>query len=180
MHIRLAQPSDAGGIARVHVDSWRSTYRGIVPDNYLAGLSYEQRENYWRSILTHRSETPQWIYVAELDAGTIVGFACGGIEREQNPVYRGELYAIYLLADHQKQGIGRGLMQAVARSLVDAGTDSMLVWVLAENPSRAFYQSLGGQYVREKPITIGDVTLTEVAYGWRDLQSLMNPLQKDI
>ncbi len=175
MHIRLAQPSDAGGIARVHVDSWRSTYRGMMPDSYLAGLSYEQRENYWRSLLMHSPETPQSIYVAEDDAGTIVGFACGGIEREHDPVYRGELYAIYLLADHQKQGIGRELTQAVAQRLLDAGIDSMLVWVLAENPSRAFYESLGGQYVREKPIMIGDVTLTEVAYGWRDLQSLITP-----
>ena len=81
MHIRLAQPTDAAGIARVQVDSWRATYRGMMPDSFLAGLSYEQRENYWRSVIESPSETPQWLYVAVDDAGTVAGFACGGAER---------------------------------------------------------------------------------------------------
>jgi GNAT superfamily N-acetyltransferase len=172
--IRLAEPSDAQGIARVHVDSWRTTYRGIVPDSVLAGLSYEQREQYWYSVLTSPTETLQWIHVAEDEAGQVVGFACGGTERENDPDYKGELYAIYLLASYQKQGIGRTLTYTIAQDLLDAGIQSMLVWVLAQNPSRAFYESLGGQFLRDKAITIGGVTLTEVAYGWRDLNSLIN------
>jgi hypothetical protein len=41
--IREAAPADAPGIARVHVDTWRTTYQGIVPDQFLARLSYEAR-----------------------------------------------------------------------------------------------------------------------------------------
>jgi GNAT superfamily N-acetyltransferase len=173
VHIREAEPSDARGIAHVHVDSWRTTYRGIVPDNILARLSYDQREQYWHSALTTPTETLQWIHVAADEAGQVVGFACGGTERENDPNYKGELYTIYLLAEHQKQGIGRALTCAIAQNLLDAGMNSMLVWVLEQNPSRAFYESLGGQYVREKPITIGDATLSEIAYGWRDLHDLL-------
>ena len=46
----------------------------------------------------------------------------------------------------------------------------MLVWVLADNPSRHFYEALGGQYVSAKQIEIGGAMLDEVSYGWRDIR----------
>lgn len=51
MLIRPARMADADAIARVHVDSWRTTYPGIVPDDYLATMSYEQRSGVWQRIL---------------------------------------------------------------------------------------------------------------------------------
>jgi hypothetical protein len=50
----------------------------------------------------------------------------------------------------------------------------MLVWVLAENPARGFYQALGGELVSEKPIEVGDAKLIEAAYGWKDLRLLLS------
>jgi len=65
VHIRVANVPDAAAIAKVHVDSWRTTYTGIVPDEYLAQLSYEQQGQGWRDILsTHGTE--EFVYVAEL------------------------------------------------------------------------------------------------------------------
>ena len=52
IQIRAAVPEDAASMARVHVDSWRSTYAGIVPAEYLAGLSYPNRESLWKELLT--------------------------------------------------------------------------------------------------------------------------------
>src|SRR5574341_178751 len=171
--IREARPEDAPAIARVHVDSWRSTYQGIVPDEHLAALSYERREQGWREALSN-PDNPSFVYVAEDEAGQVVGFASGGPGREGHPDYRGELYAIYLFAQSQRQGLGRRLTQAIARQLLNAGISSMLVWVLAENSSRAFYEALGGQYLSEKKITIGEKELVEVAYGWQDVRVLMS------
>ena len=34
-----AGPSDAEELARVHVTSWRETYRGLLPDAFLARMS---------------------------------------------------------------------------------------------------------------------------------------------
>ena len=34
MNIRKAVLDDSKGIAKVHVDSWRSTYRNIIPDAF--------------------------------------------------------------------------------------------------------------------------------------------------
>ena len=75
MLIREASPSDAAAIARVHVDSWRTTYAGIVPADYLANLSYTRREQFWCDILS--TPTPRAVYVAAQDTGEIVGFASG-------------------------------------------------------------------------------------------------------
>ena len=172
IRIRAAVPVDAGSITRVHIDTWRSSYAGIVPDEHLAGLSYSDREPVWVQILT--SDRPsQCNFVAETDGGEIIGFAGGGPEREGDQVYRGELYAIYLLEAHQRRGVGRRLACAVARGLLSTGLDSMLLWVLEDNHSaRRFYESLGGVPVGRKTIEIGGAALIEVSYGWRDITAL--------
>lgn len=172
MRIREAVLADAAAIARVHVDSWRTTYRGIVPDGYLASLSYEQRERVWQGNLS-AARAEEFVYVAEKDGGPVVGFASGGPQNSGDAEYAGELYAIYLLASYQGQGIGRQLVRAIARQLLQADLPSMLVWVLVSNPSRSFYEALGGKELYEKPITIGGASLVEVAYGWPDLSILV-------
>ena len=177
MRIREASEEDAVAIARIHVDSWRTTYPGIVPDDILAGLSYERREDAWRATLSN-PDTQEAVFVAEEVGGQIVGFASGGLERSGDPVYKGELYAIYLLQEYQGQGLGRELILTVVKRLLQEGFRSMLVWVLRENPSRGFYEKLGGQYVREQLIDIGDAQLVEVAYGWPDIRALADPAAK--
>ncbi len=171
--IRPAWIGDADGIARVHVESWRTTYRGIVPDDYLTQLSVAAHVQRWRSSL--QSHRAGWCtFVAEDTLVGIVGVAAGGPERTNDPVYAGELYAIYLLEDHQRRGVGRDLTAAVARQLADGGMRAMLLWVLAGNPARRFYEALGGRVVRSQPIEIGGATLGEIAYGWTDTSSLID------
>jgi GNAT superfamily N-acetyltransferase len=145
-----------------------------VPDEHLASLSYEARAKRWEETLS-TTEGPGFVYVAQDDSGNVVGFATGGPERSGDPIYRGELYAIYLLPSHQRKGIGRHLVAIVVNRLMQMGFDSMLIWVLTQNPSRKFYEALGGQPVREKEIVIGGATLTEVAYGWPDIRALAPP-----
>lgn len=135
--IREANLADALDIAMVQVDSWRSTYSGIVPRDYLDALSYEQRTINWRDILSC-STGRQFVFVAEDHPGRIVGFASGGQERSGDFGYTGELYAIYLLDSHQRIGLGRMLTSKIAQRLSEEGIHSMLVWVLALSPSRLF------------------------------------------
>ena len=93
MLIREATAADVPQIARVHVDSWRTTYAGIVPADFLEGMSYEDFEVRWRGWM---SESGGYgiFYVAELPPDQIIGFASGGPRREdQYPEYEGELYA---------------------------------------------------------------------------------------
>ncbi len=172
IQVRAASPADAGPISRIHVDTWRATYVGIVPTEHLASLAYPDRESRWDKILTTDQPATSY-FVAETDVSEIVGFASGGPEREGNHTYRGEIYAIYVLKEYQGQGIGRRLVSTLAERFLADGLASMLVWVLTDNhPACRFYESLGGEQVGRKKTTIGGTHLEEVAYGWRDIASL--------
>jgi len=167
--IRAAAITDADDVARVHVASWRTSYRGLLPDDFLASLSATSYAERWKRVIAERSSR---VYVAE-DAGEIVGFASGGRERAGETGYEGELYAIYVLDSAQRRGFGRGLVRSTVAGLRELGLADMIIWVLRDNhPARAFYERLGGIYVRAQPITIGTVTLEEVSYGWRRLDDV--------
>jgi FR47-like protein len=61
--------------------------------------------------------------------------------------------------------------------LIQEGMTALLLWVLAANPARKFYERLGGQPVYEKTVTIGGVPLIEVAYRWRNAHTITAPSQ---
>ena len=165
MLIRKAKLEDAAGIAKVHVDSWRTTYKGIVPDSFLEKLSYEEREQIWK-----RGIEANQVYIAEDEEGRIVGFASGGQERTgKYEAYKGELYAIYLLEGQQGKGIGRNIFKAVVDDLKEKKLDSMLIWALEENPACLFYEKLGGKKIDTAEIEIDGKKLGEIAYGWDNL-----------
>ena len=105
MHIRRAVPSDADAIARVHINTWRTTYADIMPAEHLAKLSYEKNAEGWRRGLSN-ADNPAFTLAAKFD-GKIVGIATGGPERGGHPLYKGEIWGIYVLETWQKQGIGR-------------------------------------------------------------------------
>ena len=171
IRIRQAVDADAGRIARVHIDSWRATYDGIVAADYLARLDYDNREAHWHQILADRR---QIAYVAHAPQGPIVGFASGGSERSGDPSHSGELYAIYIDEACKRRGLGRRLVAELCAWLFAQGRRSMLVWVLEENPSRGFYEALGGTELRSQTIEIGGQELVEVAYGWDDIAPLVD------
>ena len=170
--IRKAIPDDAPNIAKVHVDSWRETYPGLMPEEILSSLSYEQREQFWRRTI---SEAPdeEFVYLAEDDPGMVMGFVSGGPEREGGSPFKGEIYAIYLLKQHHRQGLGKRLFHAASEHLVASGMSSMLLWVHRDNDTRGFYEAMGGTLVDEKSIDFGESELILVAYGWLDLTKLV-------
>lgn len=174
MLIREATKSDASGIARVQVDAWQTTYKGIVPDSYLASYTDEKRAERWRQILTSQdNQENNFTFVAETEDEQIVGFASASDTEEPIEGFAGELIAIYLLKNQQRRGIGKLLVKAVAERFLRQQTTSMLVWVLADNPFTAFYESLGGECVSEKQMEIGGASLRAVSYGWKNLDVLL-------
>lgn len=172
IEIRQAVADDADGIARVHVETWRNAYRGIVPDAHLASLDVQKRAQRWREIIT---ETREYVFVAVNQSNEIVGWATGGREKTGDSIHTGELNGIYVHPSAQGQGMGRKLMQTVARRLAADGHDAMLLWVLTDNaPARRFYEMLGGILLPGslKDFEIGGIRLSEIAYGWPDIRTL--------
>ena len=162
--IRAAVLEDAVAIAHVHVESWRTTYEGIVPDEYLAGLDETLRVKLWKEWLSSGAV----VLVAERK-GEVVGFVHAGKIREAVETADAEIYSLYLLRDAQGRGIGRGLLEAVSALLLQQGFMSVALWVLERNRARGFYESCGGRLAASKVIEIGGSRLMEVAYWWPEL-----------
>jgi GNAT superfamily N-acetyltransferase len=167
--IRSALLRDAHSIARIYVESWRAAYGGILPRNYLAALSVEQTVRSVRRSLTD----PLTSYlIAEADQG-VVGYISAGPERGRDPIYTAEIYELYLLPEMQRQGLGKKLLAHMAGRLYQAGYYTLLVWVLARNPGRRFYEKCGGIYLRTKFIVHAGRSLRANAYGWIDISLAM-------
>lgn len=160
--LRDAGPDDAPGIAHVHVEGWRTTYRGLFPDAYLDGLDEAGRAAYWRRGLP--ANQGRHTLVA-LDGGEIVGFASGGPDRGRHG-FEAEVYAIYLLSGRRRQGLGGRLMARMFRRFRDDERKSAHLWVHAGNVAgEAFYRKLGG-VAGAREDHAEPAPHTGVSYGW--------------
>jgi len=171
--VRRGRADDAASIARVHVDSWRSTYAGMLPEDMLLKLSSADHEaRWWRHVLG-RFRRRHYVYVAEHETDGVVGFISGGPARESGLDPEAEIYALYLLDEYQEKGIGRALFLRLATHLNHECGPSLVVWVLSENPSRYFYESMGGRRIGRRTERMGSVEVQETAYGWADMAELV-------
>src|SRR5262245_36235858 len=144
--IREAVPADARSIAEIHVRAWQAAYRGQLTDEYLDGLSVEDRLEQHR----HSLEAPpaQWrTWVAE-EADATIGFSVTGPSQDADATERtGEVYAIYLEPDRVGTGSGRALFEHAVEDLRERGFDAATLWVLESNArARRFYEVAGWRH----------------------------------
>jgi predicted GNAT family acetyltransferase len=179
--VRRAEPADAVAIAAVHVSAWRSTYPGILPDAYLARMSVtRQAIGYERSIRrgvsVHVAQNSQHSQNAHLPGRPrIVGFATGA--PHAHTLGDGEIETLYVLDDWRDRGIGRGLMAAVARDLAGTGCGSAYCWVLRDNPSRWFYQRVGGRPAASATVRVAGLAIPQTAFVWDPIDRLFAPAE---
>ena len=124
---------DIPAVARINVDVWRTTYRDIVPAEFLSGLDYRQAEERWERFL----QRPASIAIAAELEGSVIGYLMAGRERSGNERYPGEIYALYLRDEHQRRGIGRGLIEATREAI---GPASLLLTAAPDAVS--FYEHI--------------------------------------
>ncbi len=172
--IRLATANDAFAIAHVHVETWRATYPTLLPHEYLAkNLSIDTRAIYWQRTLQSGDEREAVFVAAE--GYDVVGFASVGAARKRPATDRaisktcGEVFTLYVLPDFQEQGAGRMLLANGFAELVERGFDAALLWVVAGNPSRFFYEAMGGQAVGRAVEKFAGADIEEICYLWPDL-----------
>ena len=168
--IRSATLDDAEAVGSIQVETWKSAYRGVIADQFLDAMSKDERGTRWSEILLRAGHAT---FVSEVDGKQMIGFANGGPGRDERADFRGELYGLYVLPDWHRQQVGSRLVGTIAQWLLKSGLDTMLVWTLADNPFRIFYERLGGKLIAEKDIEIGEQKLVEVAYGWDTLNALI-------
>ncbi len=169
MLIRPGRKSDSPAIARVLVDTWRSTFDGLLPAVFLDSMSVEAQ------LARHESyfSQPDVVYrVVEDSCDGVVGFASAGPDRGAREVGAGELYAIYLREAVQRQGRGRELFLSVVEALADSFV-SLRVRVLAVNPCLPFYERLGGRRGESAMLELGAEEFEEISFYWDALSDAM-------
>ena len=128
MAVREPVEMDAEGIARVHVDSWRETYSGVLDDRFFTEEAYSRRLQFWGRYLAVQPR-PGRMSVAVQD-GTIVGFANAGdavgpdAEHGFPPARPLHLFSIYLLAVAHGTGAGQALRFTNAEMVQNSTTKS--------------------------------------------------------
>jgi ribosomal protein S18 acetylase RimI-like enzyme len=126
-------------IARVHVQSWRETYRGLMADHVLDDPALiARRERFWTAALTEERFHRHRIAVAEQDRA-LIGIAMSGPPEDPDGPWERQLYVLYVLRAHHGSGAGAALLNAV----VDAD-ESVVLWVADPNTrAQAFYRKHG-------------------------------------
>jgi len=166
---------DAEGIARVHVDAWNTSYRGIIPDDVIDARTYESRCSLWKNVLTKFDSISPLIYLVaeETKNHAIIGFIASNYPNDQQHLSYGFLdsfiQAIYVLKEYQHIGVGKQLLTNMIQSLKNRNYKGTYLWVLEDNPNAIqFYEKMGGKRLEnlEKLETFGNKQLKEVGYSW--------------
>ncbi|HEX6453002.1 MAG TPA: GNAT family N-acetyltransferase [Trebonia sp.] len=162
--VRAARASDAPGLARIQIESWRSSLDGLVPADVLAELgsseASEQFAERWRDAIVNPPTSKHRVHVA-VDPDTTgsgevastgtrglppVGFASAGPATDDDkwPATDAELYELHVLPSTDGAGHGARLLHAVADTLVEDGFQTVCTWALADDaPRLEFLQSAG-------------------------------------
>lgn len=165
MHeFRRARSEDIDAIARIHVAGWRNNYRGMMPDDLLDSRTFEFRQTMWRDLLAEPARTT---LVAIDDVGQVCGFASAFTLDEPHAGFDAFLQMLYVDESIKRGGVGRALLGAIARAMLDAGRRSMALRTLRRNPARGFYERLGARLL--SALDIDEGPLDDVAYGFDDL-----------
>jgi GNAT superfamily N-acetyltransferase len=161
--VRPAVPEDAHAVARVHVRSWQSAYRGLIAQEYLDSLDPEA----WAARYPFgRVGILIPFTVVAVDGSTIRGLAATALCRDDDLPGFGELMAIYVDPEHMHTGVGRLLIGAARERLRALGVDAAALWVLDGNArARRFYERDGWRFDgTRRTRTYGGAPAHEVRY----------------
>jgi GNAT superfamily N-acetyltransferase len=168
--LRPAQPGDAAGIARAHVEAWHKAYDGRLPRPMLESVTYEKRLASWQMLLEdHAAVLPTLVAV---DKTTIAGFATISPGRAPADDIDAELHMLFVAPRYQRRDLGRRLFHAAAVLLQTNGDRSLMAALLDQPQAAAFFAALGGQKLAVPPLDAFGQPLQQLLYVWPDLANL--------
>ena len=163
--VRTATSADADAIGHVQVETWRTAYAGLLPQETIDAFDVSARQAMWREGLARAPRPGSATFVALVE-DEIVGFATVGASHSEDG--SGELYAIYVDPSRWGHGAGRALIEHAERSLRESGFPEALLWVLEGNErAERFYRAAGWEHDGEKEDDFQGATVTELRYRKR-------------
>lgn len=160
--IRTANPGDAMGLARVHDESWRFAYRGVLPGAELERMIAKRGPQWWEEAV--RRGVPMLVLHGD---GEVQGYVTYGASRMRNLPYRAEIYELYIQPEYAGMGFGRRMFRTVQQRLARRGHHALIVWCLADNDAGCrFYQRIGGRRVAEAREQFSSVAVDKIAFAF--------------
>jgi L-amino acid N-acyltransferase YncA len=163
LRIVPASYDDLPDVARIHVASWKEAYIGQAPQAYLDNLDVTRRVRAWQEQFPNRDVSG--LLVAKMD-NKLAGFVCYGCGRDEDRYTWGEIYAIYLLKEYWRRGVGYELYKKACAGLREKDFERAYLWVLdTNNHAIAAYRQWGGMVEQDrlKDHAIGGQPVKEVS-----------------
>ena len=165
--IRMNVIEDQSQMARIKVEGWQKTYKGIIADKYLEKLTVEeQTKKYFRSFEDYKDKV-----LVAVRGKDILGYSCFD-PKEKSYKYDSELVSLYIKNEEQHKGIGKALFIETAKELISRNKRNMIIWTLADNTNAVlFYKKLGGIISETRQAKIGEETYKEFGFYF-DLEEI--------
>ena len=164
--IHHAGVEDAPALAALHVESWRSAYRGMLPDAYLDGPIVDERLAFWQRRMAELEPNHSRVLKAVMEQ-QLAGFAC--ILLDVDPTWGARIENLHVRPSLKGHGIGGRLFDDAMEWARAVRPDRPVhLWVLEQNlPARRFYERRGGRVADSKTIeVVPEVHVAEVRYVW--------------
>jgi len=172
--IRPAEPRDCAALARVQVTSYRSAYRGVLPDDFMDRLDVEEQTQDWLNRLRERPAEVAQVAERIPGAGVIGYVLTRALPNEQGRAFDGEITALHVVPDQRRRGVGSRLLLAGAEQLARQGCRSVTLQAVEEHDARALYERLGALHVGNVQANAHGVSVTKRVYAWPDVRALLS------
>jgi GNAT superfamily N-acetyltransferase len=172
---RESESSDWRAIATLHAESWRRSYRGMLPDAYLDNDVFADRAELWERRFGDTDYQRATVTVLAEAGARLVGFAHSRVDEE--PEWGTLLDNLHVTHDAQRLGVATRLVAETASLVAPrALSPALYLWVLEANSrARAFYESMGGQPVERGVSREGGGEAPCLRYWWPDVSKLSGP-----
>ena len=140
MNIKTATLYDVKEISYIHASSWKTAYKGIVPQEYLDNLKYDYWVSAFEKWISDNTIISKLAYVGN-DA---IGCIAYGKSRDVDLPDWGEIVSLYVLPESWGKGVGKALLESALNDMHHKGFENIYLWVLEENlRAQQFYRKNG-------------------------------------
>jgi ribosomal protein S18 acetylase RimI-like enzyme len=168
---RDATTRDVELITQIHIASWKTAYKGIVPQDYLDHHVEEEKRDHWIDQLNHPTSKNDFVLIA-MENEKPVGFIA--VYEVTDDKYDAFIDNLHVIPDQKGRGIGSILMAATAHKLISMKKRSVYLWVFDKNiPAYTFYEKIGGTPDDKSIFTLMDTEIVQTRFYWNDLDRLV-------
>ena len=154
-NIEKPKKDDSQEIAKLVIDSWKTTYKGLIDDNYLNNLNIENVKNRWEEEIEKNSNV--LIYRENGEILGVIKYGKAELEKEN-----GEIYVLYVKPEEKRKGIGTKLVNTAKQELLKSNYKNIIVWCLDGNLiGENFYLKSGGKKQEKRVYNVNGIDVTE-------------------